>query len=135
MYIAPQLRAVISITCPAFVPTRFSCHTSSSVKQWPVQQKNCKVRRCGFSEDLFLINLLSCSAGINAYGNALCTPVPKQKVSYLNSSMLSSYLVEATYSAPNPPSTTNAPNNISALPICAVSFLGAFLGSETNLAM
>lgn len=58
---------------------------------------------------------------ISAYSAALCLPVRNALNFVPTGAAPSSYLVEATYSAPNPPAATNAPNNISAFPICAQS--------------
>ena len=60
---------------------------------------------------------------ISAFATALCLPVPGHNTVRPSGSLLSSYLADPTYSAPNPPSITNAPFNISALPLCAVRSL------------
>lgn len=55
------------------------------------------------------------------YSVPLCAPVKNLAGTIPTGAALRSYLVEATYSAPNPPTVTDAPNNISALPLCAQS--------------
>lgn len=73
------------------------------------------------SQDSNVLTLLSCKV-INAYSDALFAAVPDAVTTLPTGSAFFSIFGKATYSAPNPPTITNAPNNVSALPVCAVSF-------------